>query len=242
MSQIGSLSRAIAARHDDHAQRERLLKALWPFGQPATLLHQAHAQQRTALTQLATWLIDHPQQRTCIIGPSGAGKSTLLAALAKQLGPRSVRVDRLKIPRQRVGMLGSQSIEAWLAVLAKVGLAEAAILATNARSLSLGQQRRLQLALAVDHARSAEDGQPMTLLIDEVTSGLDRITRLGLVRTLVRLTIPVQGPVIRLIAAGCDEQLPASLQVDRSVMIQPDARVIQVTDHTLAGAPRKEGV
>jgi ABC-type nitrate/sulfonate/bicarbonate transport system ATPase subunit len=211
----------------------RLLQALWPFGHVARAIDHACSQQHAALHNVAGHLITHPAPRTCIIGPSGAGKSTLLTALQDQLGPRAIRVDHITLPHRPVAMLSTCSLDHWLSLLARVGLAEAAILATPARKLSLGQQRRLQLALALtlalDQATHRRD--TCTLLIDELTSGLDRLTTLGLLGTLIKLTESPQLSPIHLIAAACDEELPAKLDADRTVAIDPMRKHITIIDH-----------
>ncbi|MEZ5219700.1 MAG: ABC-F family ATP-binding cassette domain-containing protein [Ilumatobacteraceae bacterium] len=125
--------------------------------------------------------------RLLVTGPNGAGKSTLLAVLAGTLEP-----DRGTVgisPRARIGMVAQESpsterrrahdvYEAHLHELRRNGLGRDELIplralgilspADTARpvsELSMGQQRRLDLALALA-------GRPHVLLLDEPTNHL----------------------------------------------------------------------
>jgi macrolide transport system ATP-binding/permease protein len=125
--------------------------------------------------------------RLLVTGPNGAGKSTLLAVLAGTLEP-----DRGTVgvsPRARIGMVAQESpsterrrahdvYEAHLHELRRNGLGRDELVplralgilspADTARpvsELSMGQQRRLDLALALA-------GRPHVLILDEPTNHL----------------------------------------------------------------------
>ena len=123
--------------------------------------------------------------RLLITGPNGAGKSTLLAVLAGQLeaDQGSVRVaanarigfvaqetpsaDRRRVHdiyESRMHQLRHQGVDATVP-LRSLGLLSAADTARPLAELSMGQQRRLDLALALA-------GRPHVVLLDEPTNHL----------------------------------------------------------------------
>ncbi|MFC9683184.1 ATP-binding cassette domain-containing protein [Streptomyces sp. NPDC056948] len=126
--------------------------------------------------------------RLAVTGPNGAGKSTLLSVLAGRLAPGSGRVHRAR--RVRLRLLGQESprathrrardlYEAHTAGLVTagvlkegevVGLGSLGLLTSRdtdkpVAELSMGQQRRLDLALALA-------ARPHVLLLDEPTNHL----------------------------------------------------------------------
>jgi macrolide transport system ATP-binding/permease protein len=126
--------------------------------------------------------------RLAVTGPNGAGKSTLLSVLAGKLAPTMGRTHR---PRKvRLHLLGQESPQAtrrrahdlYHAHTARlvtagvlhesevVGLSALGLLTSRdankpVAELSMGQQRRLDLALALA-------GRPHILLLDEPTNHL----------------------------------------------------------------------
>ncbi len=147
-----------------------------------------------------------PQQLGLVIGPSGSGKTTLLEILAGLAQPTSGNLfwreqeltpEHLQqlgglvfqfperhfcggtiLEELRLGHpeLGSQRV---YEALGEVGLADLSLQAAP-HALSGGQQRRL--ALAVQLIR-----QPMVLMLDEPTAGLDWSMRRQLVNLLGKL-------------------------------------------------------
>ncbi|MEF2528563.1 ATP-binding cassette domain-containing protein [Streptomyces sp. CS62] len=155
--------------------------------------------------------------RLLVTGPNGAGKSTLLAVLAGAVEPTRGRVvtaagtrtalvaqetagaDPRLTPRElyarRVGRLvaGGALRDADAVPLAALGLLAADAARTPAGRLSQGQQRRLDLALALA-------GRPHVLLLDEPTNHLSA--------TLVEeLTEAVRTTGAAVVAATHDRQL-----------------------------------
>ncbi|MET0422619.1 MAG: ABC-F family ATP-binding cassette domain-containing protein [Actinoplanes sp.] len=128
--------------------------------------------------------------RLVVTGANGTGKSTLLAVLAGEQQPTAGEVRRS--PSVRVGRLGQESpghgtrpAEEVFAAhsevpLASLGLLSAADRAKPADALSVGQQRRLDLAIVL--AR-----QPHVLLLDEPTNHLS-ITLVDELTEALRLT------------------------------------------------------
>lgn len=126
--------------------------------------------------------------RLVVTGPNGAGKSTLLAVLAGVLEPTSGSVRRAR--RARVALLAQESpsasgrrardvfaahvgrlvstgvlAEGEAVALGDLGLLPSADAGRPMRELSMGQQRRLDLAMALA-------ARPHVLLLDEPTNHL----------------------------------------------------------------------
>ncbi len=154
-----------------------------------------------------------------LLGPNGSGKTTTLscalglmrptAGTSKLLGEPSERIHRLQ---GRLGvvfdtaialpgltatqnldyvqrLLGHRRGHDHATVLEAVGLAELAN--QRARSMSLGQQKRLAIA-------SALLGQPELLVLDEPLSGLDTLG----VRRMLRLFQRLQGEGVTLLLSS----------------------------------------
>lgn len=114
--------------------------------------------------------------RLVVTGPNGAGKSTLLSVLAGELEPTTGRVygagdARIVLLRQESELpLARRAADVYADAGGSVGLSSLGLLRpreTGKRvgELSMGQRRRLDLALALAH-------RPHVLLLDEPTNHL----------------------------------------------------------------------
>ncbi|MEU8408617.1 ATP-binding cassette domain-containing protein [Micromonospora sp. NPDC048842] len=155
--------------------------------------------------------------RLLVTGPNGAGKSTLLAVLAGALAPtdgyawtaREARVARLtqetagqapdltadEVYAGQVGRLVSRGVlpAAEAVSLGSLGLLDSAATRTPVGRMSQGQQRRLDLALALA-------GRPTLILLDEPTNHLSS--------TLAdELTAAIRATSAAVVVATHDRQL-----------------------------------
>lgn len=192
-----------------------------------------------------------------LLGPNGAGKTTTLSVLEGYTSRDAGRVDVLgtdpaagtRALRERVGIvLQDIAVQPYLTVhealartaayyprprdvdevIALVGLEAQA--ATRVRRLSGGQQRRLDLALAVV-------GRPDLLFLDEPTTGFDPSARReawGLVRDLRDL-----GTTILLTTHYMDE---AQALADRIAVIARGELVAEGTPDALGGRNTAQSV
>ncbi|HMB96295.1 MAG TPA: hypothetical protein VKK61_09675, partial [Tepidisphaeraceae bacterium] len=118
-------------------------------------------------------LMPASNQILLITGPSGAGKSSLLRLLQQQ---SSDAQDLLQIPlpdRPLVDCFARLPLDEVLALLSRVGLAEAWSYLRTPCELSDGQRWRFRLAIALWQAQSHRN--PI-LIADEFAALLDRIT------------------------------------------------------------------
>ncbi len=198
-----------------------------------------------------------PGEVFALLGPNGAGKTTTLSVLEGYTGRDAGRVEVLgsdpavggRALRERVGIvLQDIAVQPYLTVgealrrtasyyprprdvdevVSLVGLGPQS--ATRVRRLSGGQQRRLDLALAVV-------GRPDLLFLDEPTTGFDPSARReawALVRDLRAL-----GTTILLTTHYMDE---AQALADRIAVIAHGRLVAEGTPETLGGRNTAETV
>ncbi|MBL8760553.1 MAG: AAA family ATPase [Phycisphaerae bacterium] len=179
-----NLVRVVPTRH---APSPALLRACAPF---ALALEQSRALPcRDLITRAARAILYRakPATITLITGPSGCGKSSILRAVARLSAAANTPARRAitTIPahlsdRAVIDVLPGP-IAARLGILARAGLADAALLARTPLELSEGERHRLLLALTLARARRGR-----LVLVDEFTSPLDRATARGLALTLSR--------------------------------------------------------
>ncbi|GAA0501750.1 ABC-F family ATP-binding cassette domain-containing protein [Microbacterium aurantiacum] len=154
--------------------------------------------------------------RLVVTGPNGAGKSTLLAVVAGDLAadagtvrrPADVRLGFLRqetalAPDARVSDLFTDHVDALVASgvipanaalgLSQLGLLHARETGKRVGELSMGQQRRLELALVLA-------GRPHVLLLDEPTNHLS-------IALVDELTDALQATDAAVIVSSHDRQL-----------------------------------
>jgi NitT/TauT family transport system ATP-binding protein len=176
-------------------------------GEPAFIRLAGVGLQHPGARQPALAGIDlaiEPGEFLSVLGPSGCGKSTLLRLIAGLLAPTlgSVEVPRdpahppamvfqgptllpwsnvlanVALPLRLAGVAAGAARERALAMLARVGLANAATLMPHA--LSGGMQMRVSIARALVTG-------PSLLLMDEPFAALDEILRLQMDLELLAL-------------------------------------------------------
>ena len=172
-----------------------------------------------------------------VVGPSGSGKSLLLRAIRKEVGigrsrgrlPAGITMQaqsagkRLKVAWPRtfdlrkspIELLTSLTLDDALGVLAAAGLAEADLFVRPANTLSMGQQYRLSIALAI-----AEE--PDLLFIDEFCEPLDRFTAAAVAKRL--RSAASRGGMAVLAATADARSLQEVLQPEYLVQLASDGR------------------
>jgi macrolide transport system ATP-binding/permease protein len=148
------------------------------------------------------------ESRVCLVGPNGAGKSTLLRILAQQDTPQSG--DVWWAPGLRIGYLSQEprlpDADATVAANITLGLRQAGLtsvtdeargwlvrwglftrddLTKQARDLSVGQRRKLELGILLGES-------PDALLLDEPTNHLS----FDVIESLQAALLEFQGPVL----------------------------------------------
>ncbi|WP_371573857.1 ABC-F family ATP-binding cassette domain-containing protein [Streptomyces sp. NBC_01314] len=194
-TRAGALARSVHRRQDDLERHKvtapvpprRFHMPELP-ARPGVLLLRAHEVSVHGRLHRSTTLAVASGDRLAVTGPNGAGKSTLLSVLAGQIAPTMGRVHRARTVR--LHLLGQESppatrrrardlYEAHTARLVTAGvLAQGEVVGLGAlgllgsrdagkpvAELSTGQQRRLDLALALA-------ARPHVLLLDEPTNHL----------------------------------------------------------------------
>jgi len=192
----------------DLSERARTIKA-W-FGLPDADERPSKCRQRRGQIALPA-----PGEILLISGPSGAGKSTLLRALRRRIAPEDrCDLNQIKIPRgiALIDCFANRSLEQALALLSRVGLAEAHSYLLDPRRLSEGQRWRLRLAICMERMQSAGEGG--CILCDEFTAALDRITAKVVAH---RLRSFVRENRARAILASSHEDLLEALRPDLRV-------------------------
>ncbi|MEU0267743.1 ABC-F family ATP-binding cassette domain-containing protein [Nocardioides sp. NPDC006303] len=152
-----------------------------PADGPYVTLHDVRREGGAQL-RVAAWSL-RAGERWLVTGPNGAGKTTLLRLLAGELDPDSGTIERapgvrFSWPRQDVAPPPPGSVagvfartvgihlEDAIERLRRFGLLREEELGRPVRALSVGQRRRLDLAIAL-----ADPGD--VLLLDEPTNHLD---------------------------------------------------------------------
>ncbi|NGN91157.1 ABC-F family ATP-binding cassette domain-containing protein [Nocardioides sp. KC13] len=149
--------------------------------EPLVALHDVRREAGARL-RMAEWVLS-AGDRWLVVGPNGAGKTTLLRLLAGEIAPDSGDVERapgarVSWLRQDVAAAAAGSVVGVFARtvgihrddaverLRRFGLLREEDLRRQVRALSVGQRRRLDLAIAL-----ADPGD--VLLLDEPTNHLD---------------------------------------------------------------------
>lgn len=166
-----------------------------------------------AVTELARAM--RPGQIALVTGPSGSGKSTTLAHLRAALHAAGHAVAPAPAPlRARQSVLDALGTDPRLAlsILARAGLAEAALLPRLPAELSAGERARFDLARALHAALAAPD---TWVLADEFVTALDRATAQGVCAGVTRWVRAVGARAgLRLVCASAHEDLPGLLGPD----------------------------
>ncbi len=166
-----------------------------------------------------------------ITGRSGAGKSSLIRALCARLGTsRRVHLVRGSLCDNEAGRaVLDLFVGDWMSrvsQLAHAGLAEPRLWACPAGQLSVGEQARLRLALAMQAARRGD-----VVIADEFGSTIDRLCAQALARTAARWARQLG---VTMIVASAHEDLESLLGPDRVI----DAATQRVRDPIAPAPPR----
>jgi len=168
-------------------------------------------------------LLPDEGQLLLITGPSGSGKSTLLSRLRRLGGGRCIDLDDVVLPhRPVIELFNGRPLEDDLALLARLGLAEAHTWLLPPGKLSAGQRWRLRLALALQSARSVRGAA--CIVSDEFAGTLDSITGIIVARALRRM---IDGRSrLRAIVATARDDLRRALRPD--MLVECDFGHVQI--------------
>lgn len=145
-----------------------------------------------------------------VVGPSGCGKTLALRRLnaAREVVPLTRKQLGKPVLELFDGALTSASV---LRALARCGLADGRLWCMKARHLSAGEQRRLELALAIAGMSPGE-----LLVADEFDAHLDCITACVVAQNLQRIAVRIG---LRLAVSTHRPETLAYLAPDRLVQI-----------------------
>lgn len=160
-----------------------------------------------------------PGQCLVLVGPSGAGKTLALNALARRTDAAAVEaLTRQQLARPMLELFDPALPGACvLRTLAATGLADATLWPRAAGTLSMGERRRLELALALCRGRQA-------VILDEFDAHLDADTARALACTLrrlargrgVSLVVSTHRPeLLRYLAPACVLEIRGAQALDR---------------------------
>lgn len=176
------------------------------------VIPQPHRDLQMRSTHPSHTMLDaiKPGRVLLIAGPSGAGKSSLIRGLVSHLdSERVIRVQesltKSQSNRACFDLLGSDAITRAQS-LSLAGLAEPKLWARPAGTLSVGEQARLRLAMAM-HKASPSD----IVIADELASTIDRACAYALCKTISRW---VHTHGITFIGASAHEDLESMLAPD----------------------------
>lgn len=162
------------------------------------------------------------RQIILITGPSGAGKTSLLRRYRRRLHGQWIDLGRLRLPaRPVIELFPAISLEGALALLSRVGLAEAHTYLLPPAKLSTGQQWRLRLAMGI---YLGQDAQAACLGCDEFGAVLDSVTAAVAAHALRRCVDSIDN--LCAIVATCREGIERALRPD--VVIECDFGDIRV--------------
>ncbi|MBY0111195.1 MAG: hypothetical protein K2Y21_00130 [Phycisphaerales bacterium] len=157
-------------------------------------------------------------------GRSGSGKSSLLNAFVRQrrLGGEGVVVVVPGRTSGRVIDVLEGSIGDALATLARVGLADATILARRVRDLSEGERVRLALASAILSSEDRPHERRGWIVIDEFLAVIDRPTARAVAGSVRRIWDRRGQTLPRLLVATAHNDLTDALRADLVVNLDND--------------------